>query len=101
MTLDEYIKTRVGQCEKCPCSHVCDQVEVEPVTCEQRLKAWYKSCAKMTEIYFDKKTFLWRCSACGGGLNLPGIGPYVKMLKEQGWKFCPHCGEEIEYPKEG
>lgn len=54
----------------------------------------------MTELYLDKYYTL-HCKKCDGGILLPGIVPNIPMLKEQGWKFCPHCGEEIEYPKEG
>lgn len=51
----------------------------------------------MTKIVFSRRTFLTECESCRNPIFLPGIVPSVQMLKELGWKYCPFCGEEIEY----
>lgn len=44
--------------------------------------------------------WVFRCGKCNHMMSLPGIIPGIEMLKKQELKYCPCCGEEIEYPKE-
>jgi hypothetical protein len=53
----------------------------------------------MTRLVYDESTWLWKCEKCNGRMSLPGIGPSIKMLIQEGWKYCPHCGEKINYSK--
>lgn len=55
--------------------------------------------AGMTRLVFDDFLWFWKCEKCNGRMTLPGIAPDVKMLIMEGWKYCPHCGEQIDYDK--
>lgn len=41
--------------------------------------------------------FCYICGSCHFPFVLPGIVPSIATLKELGWKYCPKCGEPIEY----
>ena len=59
---------------------------------------WHKDGeAGMTELYFDY--WMWRCKNCKQPIVLPGIAPSIKTLQDFEWKFCPGCGEMIDYQK--
>lgn len=44
-----------------------------------------------------KGNFSYICGNCHASFSLLGILPDIATLKEQGWKYCPKCGEPIEY----
>lgn len=53
----------------------------------------------MTRLVYDKSIWMLKCEKCNGRMCLPGIAPDIKMLIQEGWKYCPHCGEQIDYSK--
>lgn len=53
----------------------------------------------MTRLIYDESLWMWKCENCNGGMCLPGIVPSVKMLIQNEWNYCPHCGEQIDYDK--
>ena len=53
----------------------------------------------MTRLIYDDSLWMWKCENCNGKMCLPGIAPSVKMLVQEEWKYCPHCGEQIDYDK--
>ena len=51
----------------------------------------------MIKLIYDNSLWMWRCEKCNGKMCLPGIVPSVKMLVQNEWNYCPHCGERIDY----
>lgn len=44
-----------------------------------------------------KDKYCCKCGSCEKMLFLPGVVPDEKTLMDIRWKYCPYCGEEIEY----
>ena len=53
----------------------------------------------MTRLVYDESLWVWKCENCNGDMCLPSIAPSVKMLVQNKWNYCPHCGEQIDYGK--
>ena len=53
----------------------------------------------MTRLIYDESLWMWKCENCNVRMCLPGIAPNVKMLVQNEWNYCPHCGEQIDYDK--
>ena len=51
----------------------------------------------MPKPIFDK--WRYKCGNCDHMLYLDGVVPNIIMMKKSGWKYCPFCGEIIDYPK--
>lgn len=51
----------------------------------------------MTKLTFDWERVAWVCDKCWKSMTLPGIAPDLQMLIDHDWKYCPHCGEKIDY----
>lgn len=49
----------------------------------------------MTRII--RESWFCRCEKCDKMFYLPGVVPDESMLKRTDWKYCPYCGEQIEY----
>ena len=49
----------------------------------------------MVKLIFDD--WSWRCENCKSMMSLPGIVTSLEMLKARGWKYCPVCGERIDF----
>lgn len=54
----------------------------EKVTESRKTKKW---------ILDDEDANSWECSECGALQQIIDGMPY-----ENGWYFCPHCGEKLE-----
>ena len=49
----------------------------------------------MAKIIYDR--WCYRCGKCNEIFMFPGIAPDADTLRKYGWRFCPKCGEPIEY----
>ena len=60
-----------------------------------RAAACFNGDTDMAKII--KGNFSYICGNCHASFSLLGILPDIATLKGQGWKYCPKCGEPIEY----
>ena len=58
-------------------------------------KKHFGEANEMVKLIFDE--WSWKCENCKSMMALPGIIPSLEMLKEKGWKYCPICGEKIDF----
>ncbi len=80
-------------CVKCAESVLSDIEDLRKIAMQE------EDCEAGTRLIFDRHLLCWMCEKCNGKMVLPGIAPDVKMLIQHEWKFCPHCGEQIDYTR--